>query len=250
MNKEVFKPISVKPKSSNPLLFEIRCLVDLQLGSIVKYLKAYLSEMPKGNILDIGAGESPWREWMPNGSVYFGIDIISSYEFGIKLQRKDITLFDGLTIPFPDGSFDGAICIEVLEHAINPEKLMYEAARVLKKSSPLLLTVPFSARRHHIPYDFHRFTKERLYQIIENSGFENITIYERGNDISAIASKLLVVTIRNLKSISPRNFILAITTSIFFGVLTLFFIAISHISMFFDVGKEDPLGYFCVAYKK
>lgn len=250
MDIESFQPISVKRPSSNLFLFKIRCLVDLQLGTIVKCLRPALAKLPEGRILDIGAGESPWRGWLPKGSNYFGLDIENSDEFGIKLQGGDITLFDGCTIPFHDDSFDGVICIEVLEHALNPEKLMSETARVLKKGERLILTTPFSARRHHIPFDFHRFTKERLFQILENSGFEKISIYERGNDISAIASKLVVVTLRNLKSINSKNFIFTIPTSTFFGIASLLFIPIAHISMFFYGGKEDPLGYFCVAQKK
>ena len=250
MKKETFQPISVKPPSANPILFAIRCLIDLQLGTIVKYLRPAAAKLPDGRILDIGAGESPWREWLPKDCCYFGIDIESSDKFGMSLQRGDITLFDGNTIPFPDSFFDGAICIEVLEHAPNPEKLLTEAARILKKDAPLLLTVPFSARRHHIPYDFHRFTKERIFQLLENAGFEQILIYERGNDVAAITSKLLVVTARNLKSITYKNFVLTIPASIFFGTLSLFFIPISHISMIFGEGKEDPLGYYVISHRK
>jgi len=209
-----------------------------------------MSKLPKGRILDIGAGESPWREWLPNGSNYFGIDVENSNDFGMRQKKDDVIFFDGSTIPYPDNSFVGAICIEVLEHAINPEMLISEAFRVLENGAPLLLTVPFSARRHHIPYDFHRFTRERLFQLLENASFENISIFERGNDIAAITSKIIVVAMRSYKSISYKNILLSVPTSLFFVILSLIFIPIAHLSMIFDGGKEDPLGYFCTAYKK
>lgn len=108
-------------------------------------------------------------------------------------------------MPFESNSFDGALCIEVLEHALSPELLLAETNRILKPGSRLLLTVPWSARRHHIPHDYHRFTRERLEILLVNSGFDSIQIRERGDDYSVIANKLIVVIIRNLKRISIRN---------------------------------------------
>ena len=68
-------------------------------------------------------------------------------------------------IPFPDGHFDALLCTEVLEHAVAPEALIAEMHRVLRPGGSLVLTVPFAARVHHIPYDFHRFTR---YQVAAN----------------------------------------------------------------------------------
>lgn len=41
--------------------------------------------------------------------------------------------FDGMTIPYPKGSFDCSIFVDVLHHVNEPEKLLSEAKRVTRK---------------------------------------------------------------------------------------------------------------------
>jgi SAM-dependent methyltransferase len=250
MTSEKIKPISVKPPSANYFFFMLRCLVDFQLATIVRWLKPAILNLQDGDILDIGAGESPWREWFPVGCNYYGIDVEISDEFGMHIRHDDVIFFDGEIIPFADAAFDGALCIEVLEHAVNPEKLVMEAARVLKKDAPFIVTTPFSARRHHIPHDFRRFTREGLFQLLADNGFKQITIQERGGDIAVIANKLLIVTLRNMKKLSKKNFLYTIPSIFFFGIISSLFIPIAHLTIIFGgSGKEDPLGYFCIAFK-
>ncbi len=248
MNNESFKPIPVKPPSSNPFLFRVRCGVDLQLGSIAKVLRPAMSTL-RGVVLDVGAGESPWREWLPPGSVYQGIDIENADDYGMRRQ-PDVVYYDGKTIPFEDGRFDGAICIEVLEHVEDPVSFMAELARVLKPQATLLLTVPWSARRHHVPHDYHRFTRERLQILLERAGFRELQIRERGNDISAIANKLIVLTIRLLR---PRRFAAyawSLPLAVLVAPITAAMTVASHVSVALGMGAaEDPLGYFVSAVR-
>jgi SAM-dependent methyltransferase len=158
--------------------------------------------------------------------------------------------FTGGVMPFESNSFDGALCIEVLEHASSPELLLSEVNRIIKPGSRLLLTVPWSARRHHIPYDYHRFTRERLEILLVNSGFDSIQIRERGDDYSVIANKLIVVIIRNLKRISVRNFIIQLPLLVLLTPLSVLVLCAAHLSFIFGNGQsEDPLGYAVVATK-
>jgi len=249
MSIEGFQPISVKPPSRNPILFWIRCWVDLQLGTIVKHLRPAMSDL-QGHILDVGAGESPWREWMPQECLYQGIDVGNSHEYGMNIDRQEITYYDGKIIPFPKSSFDGAICIEVLEHVENPDEFVSEISRVLKKGSILLLSVPWSARRHHIPHDYHRFTRERLAKLFEENGFTHVNIRERGNDIGSIASKLVVLTIRLLKPSRTADAVWTMPIAAIFAPAVAAMLAAAHISDAIGRGsKEDPLGYFVRAVR-
>ena len=199
--REQFQPISVKSPADHPLLFRLRCLVDLQLATIAAHLRPALAEI-EGDVLDVGAGESPWRAWLRSNVRYTGIDVGNSDEFGMKRNAGDIVYYDGTVMPFEDARFDAALCIEVLEHTTDPRLLLTEIARVLKDGGTLLLTVPWSARRHHIPHDYHRFTRERLMQLIGQSGFVDVRVKERGSDIGVIANKLVVLSIRLLR---PRR---------------------------------------------
>lgn len=249
MSQEAFQPISVKPPSSNPVLFWIRCQVDLQLGTIVKYLRPSMSEL-QGRILDVGAGESPWREWLSPHCQYQGIDVDNSAEYGMLPNRPDVMYYDGTTIPFPDASFDGALCIEVLEHVARPEEFVAEMARVLKAEAVLLLTVPWSARRHHLPHDYHRFTRERLESLFAEHSFYGLEIHERGNDISSIANKLVVLEIRLVKPRSFVDYIWTIPLALMAAPLVVAMVLAAHISNAIGKGaKEDPLGYFVRAVR-
>jgi SAM-dependent methyltransferase len=249
MNTEAFKPISVKPPSSNRALFRVRCAVDLQLGSIAKALRPAMAALD-GDVLDVGAGESPWREWLPGRCRYHGADVANADDYGMRRQ-SDVTYYDGRTLPFPVARFDGAICIEVLEHVEEPEAFMAEVARVLKPKSTLLLTVPWSARRHHIPHDYHRFTRERLRILVERAGFEQVDVQERGNDIAAIASKLVVLSIRLIRPARAASLAWTLPLAALVAPLTVALLAASHASMALGLGaKEDPLGYFVSAVRR
>lgn len=203
-----------------------------------------------GDVLDVGAGESPWREWLPEGCRYRGIDIDNAGDYGMRDARSDIVYYDGRTMPFPDASFDGALCVEVLEHAQDPEALLGEIARVLKPGAVLLLTVPFSARRHHIPHDFHRFTRERLDILFASHGFTGPDIIERGNDIGVIASKLLVLTVRLLRPRKLWHAGWSVPMAILLAPLLAAMLLAAHVSDALGMGSlEDPLGYFVRAVR-
>lgn len=240
--REAVKPISVKSPTDHPILFTLRCLVDLQLGTIVRHLRPALAQLT-GNVLDVGAGASPWRDWLPKTTSYQGIDIGNAHEFGMERDRPDIVYYDGGTMPFGDHSFDCVLCIEVAEHTEDPQFLISEIARVLRPEGTLLLTVPWSARQHHLPHDYHRFTRERLRVLLEKGDFDRIEIAERGSDIGAIGNKLTVLTIRLL---APRVSILwKLPFGLLCGVLAVAFIAAAHCSEALGWGsKLDPLGYF------
>ena len=124
---EVFQPKPVK--SDNWLFLRFRCLFDLQLSTIFTRLRI---EMPrlKGKVLDVGAGESPWRFLLNSESNYVGLDIANSSDFKMQSARKDITYYAGGEFPFSDEEFSAVICIETLEHVSNPSQMLSEIFRV------------------------------------------------------------------------------------------------------------------------
>ncbi len=245
--QEGFQPIAVESPTAHPMLFAARCLVDLQLSTIVQQLRPAIAELA-GKVLDVGAGQSPWRAWLPVGVKYQGIDVGFATEFGMQGNRADIVYYDGRVMPFGDASFDGALCVEVLEHSEDPELLIAEIGRVVRPGGTLLLTVPWSARQHHLPHDYHRFSRVRLLSMLQRHGFTGIDIRERGNDVAAIANKLTVLTIGLLRP-PPLRKLLHVAwrfpLSLLCGAMAVGFIVAAHLSIAMGMGsKEDPLGYF------
>lgn len=247
--QEGFQPISVKSPADHPFLFRLRCLVDLQLDTIVEYLRPALARV-SGKVLDVGAGQSPWRAWLPASARYQGIDVGYSDEFGMDGNRPDVLYYDGKLMPFENATFDCVLCIEVLEHSEQPDLLLSEIARVIKPNGTCLLTVPWSARQHHLPHDYHRFTRERLQVMFEENGFGAVDIRERGNDIGAIANKLTVLTIRLIRPRRAVDAIWGLPLGLVCGALATCFIVAAHVSIAAGMGsKQDPLGYFVHAVR-
>ncbi len=245
--REGFQPIPVQSPEAHPWAFRLRCIVDLQLATIVQFLQPALGSL-QGRVLDVGAGQSPWRSWLPKTTEYLGIDVGHAGEFGMDTQRSDVIYYDGLTMPLADNSFDAVLCVEVLEHAEDPQLLLTEILRVLKLNGCLLLTVPWSARRHHIPHDYHRFTRERLSNLLIAAGFTDIQIKERGNDICAISNKLIVLTLRMLRP-SWRS-VPGLPIAMLCALCSVGFLLFAHLSLGLGLGsRDDPLGYYLEAKK-
>ena len=238
---EEFKPVPVDTGSGSFALlkFRLRSWADLQLLTCIRFITAHRGLL-NGKLLDVGCGQMPFRHLLPPGAIYTGIDIPAASSFGMQ-KNSDIVEFDGTRIPFPDNHFDAILCTEVIEHAIDPEALIAEMHRVLRPGGSLVLTVPFAARVHHIPYDFHRFTRYRLAQMF--AAFGHVSIDERGNDLAVIANKIIVATIRQLSPLRLPLLLIGVPAS-------LASLAIAHLALWFGWGSRlDPLGYGLTARK-
>lgn len=243
MHADRTKPIPVTGPETSRLIFSIRQLFDLQLKTIVSCLCSLLPTL-SGRVLDIGAGQSPWKVFLNKLVSYQGVDVRYADHFGME-AKEDIVYYDGTILPYPDCVFDAAICIEVLEHATEPQLLLNEAFRVLKPGAILLLSVPWSARVHHVPHDFYRFTSYQLDRMLSEAGFIDVDIQERGNDICAVANKLIIIGWRLL--LPEKKIYLTWTFPIAIVELCLaaVFLFCAHVSLLLNLGsKKDPLGYF------
>ena len=112
---EHFQPVPVRlgVSSSSKLVFGLRRFTDLQLATIWKFLKPRLSSL-RGNLLDVGCGEMPYRNCVHPDVAYAGIDVPQATAFAMRGSHSVIP-FDGISIPFPDSSFDTVLCTEVLD---------------------------------------------------------------------------------------------------------------------------------------
>ncbi|MEO8770341.1 MAG: methyltransferase domain-containing protein [Ferruginibacter sp.] len=238
---EKFQPISNTPPIgfTGKIKFYGRMLLDLQILTIYKDVKIKLP-LYSGNILDIGCGQSPYKFLLNKEQThYHGIDIIEAGAFGYN--NAEVTSFDGKNIPFPDNTFDGVICTEVLEHVQEFQYLVDEIYRTSKKGADIIVTVPWSARYHYIPYDYFRYTPSSLKTMFDK--FSEVIIKPRGTDIAVISSKIIVLFFRNFFPVEKWKYIflpffLALSPILMIAVL------IAHFAIWFNIGSnEDPLGY-------
>jgi SAM-dependent methyltransferase len=242
---EKFQPVSnIAPTNlRNKIKFYGRMFLDLQILSIYRDIKKVIPAF-KGNILDIGCGDGPYKHLLnAKATKYYGIDIAAADEF--KYDNKEITVFDGKKIPFEDGKFDAFLCTEVLEHCKDYKELATEMYRVCKENAVGIITVPWSARYHYIPYDYFRYTPSTLKDLF--APFKEVTIINRGTDITAICAKLIVLFFRNI--FNQRNPIYVLFAIAFCPILVPVVI-MGHLSLLLKIGSnEDPIGYTIIVKK-
>jgi len=87
------------------------------------------AQIPKGaSVLDVGCGDGTIAgriaELRPDISIQ-GVEFL--VRPGCKIECRS---FDGLTLPYPDASFDLCLIVDVLHHTQDPAVLLREAVRV------------------------------------------------------------------------------------------------------------------------
>lgn len=99
-----------------------------------------------GRILELGAGDG-WQASIlaRHGFTVTALDVASSA--GSAKQYAPVTVYDGRTIPFPDGSFDAIFSSNVLEHVKDFDRIQAELARVLKPDGVAVHCVPSATWR-------------------------------------------------------------------------------------------------------
>lgn len=91
-------------------------------------------------LMDLGCGSGQSADFLSKFcNKYIGLDIPDSPE-SLRRTRKDYEFlsFDGQNIPYPDNSIDMIFMNQVLEHVLEPHKLIPEIHRVLKDTGILL----------------------------------------------------------------------------------------------------------------
>jgi 2-polyprenyl-3-methyl-5-hydroxy-6-metoxy-1,4-benzoquinol methylase len=140
-----------------------------------------------GALLDYGCGSRPYEETLrPNITQYIGADV--AFAHGSKV---DVLLEPSSPLPWMEGTFDTVLSTQTLEHVPDPFFYIREAARVLKPGGVLILTAPMSWRHHEEPYDYFRFTKYGLKELLERAGLEVESIDACGGLIAGVFQSIL-----------------------------------------------------------
>jgi len=139
----------------------------------------------KGDVwLDIGCGTRPY-EGLFASVIYIGVDVPES---GRPLQMKQPDVFyDGVSLPFPDGSVDGIFCTQVLEHVPSPVHFLTECSRVLKPGGRCLFSIPFVWEEHEEPHDYFRFTSFGVRSLFAMLGFDTVSLHKTTGSLETIA---------------------------------------------------------------
>jgi ubiquinone/menaquinone biosynthesis C-methylase UbiE len=140
----------------------------------------------KGRLLDMGCGPGLFlAEAQKMGWDVEGVEIS---EWAVRHAREKMNIKNisegGLTaLPtITENSFDVITCFDLIEHLVEPHKLLEELARILKPGGLLVITTPWfgswlsrvmGGRWFSImPEHLHYFSCDSLQQLLGKSGFE------------------------------------------------------------------------------
>jgi SAM-dependent methyltransferase len=98
------------------------------------------------------------------GILGFGMDALVDCPW-VELVETDVyvgprtrVVCDAHDLPFVDGAFDGVVIQAVLEHVVDPPRVVAELYRVLGEDGLLYSEVPFMQQVHEGAHDFTRWT--------------------------------------------------------------------------------------------
>jgi SAM-dependent methyltransferase len=181
--KEIFKryincyKIIAKDNLTNPIIMD----------KMKRYipLKKFIETTKGKRILDVGSGDGTFLSLLKGECIAFDI----SYDYLKSAKDKGLATVQGIAeaLPFKP-CFDIVICSEVLEHVLDPIKIVNEIKRILPKGKKLYVTVPYNE-------DLSKYKKyEGKYEFTHLRTFDENSITKLLNDFK----------ITKIKCISPR----------------------------------------------
>lgn len=92
----------------------------------------------RGRLLEIGPGLRPR---LPLAATTY-VDLSQRATRSLRERAPEVVLGNGALLPFADETFDLVCALDVVEHADQPDRVLSEAARVLRPGGDLLVAVP------------------------------------------------------------------------------------------------------------
>lgn len=178
---------------------ELRTFVEempYERRSIFAFVREVADSLPTGTVvLDVGAGDAPYRELFDHCRYLTNDWEASVHE---RAAESDIVA-PADALPVDGGSVDAVLLTQVLEHVADPGAVLAEAARVLRRGGALFATVPFVWELHELPHDYWRFTPASLERLLTGAGFSDVSIEPRTDGFATIAQLM-----RNLAGVMGR----------------------------------------------
>ncbi len=158
----------------------------ISLSLLNRWVEEVAVPAAHGEMLDYGCGGQPYRALFETRvSRYVGADV--SLARGIV---PDVLFEPGKQVPLADQSFDTIASTQVLEHVADPHVYLSECDRLLRSRGTLLISVPMQWRHHEVPFDYWRFTRYGLINLLESHRFEIESIVSCGGTFALLGQIL------------------------------------------------------------
>ncbi len=201
-----------------------------------------------GRVLDIGAGQQPFRPYLPQTAHYIALEVV-------PIPGNDV-IASVLNLPFSAGTFDHIICTEVLEHVPEPRRALAEIHRVLRGHGRAYITVPMTWGHHYVPHDYYRYTRFGITYLLEKEGFHVERVYQIGGLFTAMLARVEdLVGLATFRLMYPVKFLggnrgrLLMTSLILIPFFTVLDLLATLLDAMIPGARRDALGWSVVARK-
>lgn len=135
------------------LFYYLLDLLLLRAWHIHKHLTRWIATLPDKNIsiLDAGSGFGQYSYWLSSqlpGCTIYGVDvkeeqIADCNNFFSKINRHNVSFgVEDLTVFRKENSYDLIVCIDVMEHVLEDEKVFSNYMHSLKTGGMLIVSTP------------------------------------------------------------------------------------------------------------
>lgn len=198
----------------------------LVMGPIYRNIKKFSKKYANGTLLDIGCGKKPYKKLFDNNvNEYIGLDHpVTKKTFNTRGIIKPDIYADATKIPLKDDSVDTVIMVQTLEHIKEPEKVIKEINRIMKKEGHIFISVPLMEFEHGQPYDYYRFTRYSLEYLLKKNKFKIVELNLIGSIPSLIAvviNKFLFYDITLFNKYKLIRYFMILLTPLFFIITTI-----------------------------
>jgi SAM-dependent methyltransferase len=143
-------------------------------------------ELRSGKLLEIGPQDKLGARHFFKGCTIDTFDIVDTYKPTIV---GDITTTN---VSIRDDTYDCVVCMDVLEHCLEPFAAVREIRRILKHGGYLLVSAPLNFRIHGPIPDCWRFTEHGFRILLKDFGIVELDICETpGRDLFPIHYNVL-----------------------------------------------------------
>jgi len=166
-------------------------------------------------LLDVGCGNGYLMNIAKKKAKFvYGCDISRTAVKEAKRKGMVVVCADlnSGKLPYADEGLDDVTCIEVIEHVLDPMKLLRDIYRVLKPNGQLVLTTPnircfknlvrllFEGTFPHTTKDnfvwggghLHYFTRKDIQLLLQKAGFKSIKFYIAANQFKRSKKRQIV----------------------------------------------------------
>jgi SAM-dependent methyltransferase len=151
-----------------------------------------LRHYSRGKVLDVG-GWDFYRTAKRKGiecESWSSLEYNKGRAYDIDDDKYTLVYGVGCNMPFEDEIFDTVLNLQVLEHVIEPIRMVEEIHRVLRSGGYAVFLIPQTTPLHLEPHHYYNFTYFWIQEVMARAGLDIIELHPLGGRWNSMAAHL------------------------------------------------------------